>query len=86
MSGARAAPAPGPGPPGGTVVGIEAELIVHLALLRVAQDVVGFLDLLEALLGGFVAGIQVGMILARQLAVRLADIVVLGIARDAQVS
>jgi hypothetical protein len=75
------APAPRPGPPGGNVVGIETVLIVHLALLGIAQDVVGFLNLLEALLGGFVAGIQIGMILARQLAVSLADLVFFGVPR-----
>ena len=68
------------------VVGIEAVLIVDLALLGVAQDVVGFLNFLEALLGGFVAGIQIGMILARQLAIRLANLVFLGVARHAEQS
>ncbi len=66
------------------VVGIEAVLIVYLALLRIAQDVVGFLDFLEPLFGGFIAGIQVGMILARQLAIRLANLVFFGVARHAE--
>ena len=66
------------------VVGIETVLIVNLALLGIAQDVVGFLDLLEALLGGFIAGIQIRMILARQLAVSLADLVFLGGARHTE--
>ena len=33
------------------LVGVEAELVVHLALLLVAQNVVGLGDLLELLLG-----------------------------------
>src|SRR5579863_3227780 len=60
------------------VVGIKAVLIVDLPLLGIAQNVVGFLDFLEALLGGFIAGVQVGMILARKLAVRFADLVFFG--------
>ena len=63
------------------VVRVETVLIVDLALLGIAQDVIGFLNLLEALLGGLVAGVQIRMILARQLAVRLADLVLFG-ARD----
>ena len=59
--------------PGIAVLGIEAELIVHLALLGVAQNVVGFLDIFKALFRRFVARIQIGMILARQTPVRLAD-------------
>ena len=66
---APAAPAPE------TVVRIEAYLIVHLALLGIAQDVVGFLHVLEALLGRLVARIQIGMIFARELPVRLADLI-----------
>ena len=66
---------------GEAVLGVEAELVVHLPLLGVAEDVVGFLNVLEALLGGFVAGVEVGMVLARQLAVGLADIVRGGLAR-----
>ena len=66
------------------VLRIEAELVVHLTLLGVAQDVVGFLDVLEALLGGLVARIQIGMVLARELAVGLADFVRIGVARHAQ--
>ena len=78
-----AARRPGAGA-GEAVLRIEAELVVHLALLGVAQDVVGFLNVLEALLGGLVPGIQIGMILARELPVRLADLVRGGLARNAQ--
>ncbi len=66
------------------VVGIEAVLIVNLPLLGVAQDIVGFLDLLELLLGGFVAGIQIRVILSGQFAVSLSDLIVLGSLGDAQ--
>ncbi len=55
------------------VVGIETVLVVDLALFRVAQNVVGFLNRLEAFFGGLVAWIQVGMVLARQTPVSLAD-------------
>src|SRR5262249_15623606 len=41
---------------------VEAILVIHLALLGIRENVVGFLQLLEFLLGGFVAGIQIGMI------------------------
>src|SRR5579872_3908442 len=58
-----------------TVLRIVADLVVHLLLLWIAQDVVGFLDLLETILRGFVAGIEIGMMLARKLTVSLADIV-----------
>ena len=71
---------------GRDVVGIETVLIVDLALLGIAQDIVGFLNLLEAILGRFVAGIQIRMILARQLAVGLADLVFLGSAETPSVS
>ena len=64
-----------PGASGHAAFRIEAELIVHLALLCVAQDVVRFLHFLEAIFGGFVAGIEIGMILPRQTAVRLPDFV-----------
>ncbi len=59
---------------GVNLIGIEAELVVDLALLLVAQHVVGFGDLLELLLGFFVAGVYVGVIFARKLAEGLADI------------
>ena len=58
-------PAPGPGMP---------EPIVGTALVVVLEDVVGLLDLLEALLGGFVARIDVGMELAGQPAIGLLNL------------
>jgi len=56
------------------VVGIETNLIVNLALLRVAENVVGLRENLELLLGRLVSGIYVGMVLAREFAERLADL------------
>src|SRR5205823_1862052 len=57
------------------VVGVKAQLVVNLALLGIAQDVVGFGDLLEFLFGFLVAGIDVRMVLARQLAEGLAELI-----------
>src|SRR5256886_1022211 len=51
------------------------ERVVLLALLRVREQVVRRLDVLEALLGGGVSGVAVGMELSRQLAARLLDLV-----------
>src|SRR5581483_11365464 len=52
-----------------------AEAVVRLPLLLVGEDVVRRLHLLEALLGGRVARIGVGVVLARELAVGLLDLV-----------
>src|ERR1035437_8876762 len=54
---------------------IEANLVVHLALLRIAQHVIGFLHVLETFLGGFVSGIYVGVVLARKSPVSFADLI-----------
>ena len=51
-----------------------AAAVVLLALLGVAEHVVGLGDLLEALLGLLVAGVAVGVVLARELAVGLLDL------------
>src|SRR4029077_9998803 len=51
-----------------------ADLVVLLALGLVAQHVVRRADLFESLLGGIVAGMRVGVVGARQLAVRLGDV------------
>src|SRR5271165_2762830 len=56
------------------VVGIEPDLIVNLALLGIAQNFVGLRQSLELLLSRFVPGIDVGMVLARKFAKRLADV------------
>ena len=55
-----------------------------LALLGVGQDRVGLLDLLEALLGVLVAVVRVRVVLARQLAVGLLDLLVGGLLVDAE--
>src|SRR5579875_117101 len=60
---------------GKPVFRIEPVLIVHLALLGVAQHVIGFLHVLEALFGGLVARVQIGMILPCQFPVRFADFI-----------
>ena len=57
------------------VVRIEAVLIVDLALIVVAQDVVGFLNFLESVFCSLVPGIQIRMIFARKLPVGFADLV-----------
>src|SRR5579872_6659800 len=57
------------------IVGIEADLVVNLALLGIAENVVGLGERLEFLLRGLVPGIDVRMVLARQLAKRLANLV-----------
>ncbi len=63
------------------VIGIDArvaELIVPGALLRIAQDLVGLPNLFELFLGLFVAGVQVGVVFFRQLAVGAFDLVLRG--------
>ena len=70
-----AAAAVGFGCGGIDVVGVEAELVVNLALLGIAENVVRLGEGLELLFRAFVPGIDVGMILARELAERLADVV-----------
>src|SRR5919106_1229234 len=50
------------------------DLVVLLALLRIGEDVVGALDLLEALLRLRIPRVRVRVVLAGQLAVRLLDL------------
>src|SRR5205085_6455033 len=66
---ARAAEPAGPRHP------IRAEGVVLLPLLRVGEEVVGVLHLLEPLLGGVVARVPVRVVLAGELAVGLLDLV-----------
>src|SRR5215468_6278867 len=66
------------------VVGVEAKLVVNLALLGIAEDFVRFRKSLELLFGGLIAGIHVGMVLARKLAERLLDFVGRGRLLDTQ--
>src|SRR5207247_6493963 len=56
--------------------------VVLLALLRVTHDVVGGLDLLEALLGLLVAGVAVRVILPGELAIGLLDLLGRGLLVD----
>jgi hypothetical protein len=58
--------------------------VVELALLSVGENVVGFLQLLEALFRRLVAGVEVGVMLARELAIRRLDVAIARAAPDAQ--
>src|ERR1019366_7547651 len=69
---------------GKSVLGIEADLIVHLAFFGLAQDVVGFLHILEAVFSGLVSRGEIGRILAGELPVGFADVLYRGTSRDAQ--
>src|SRR5258706_10563262 len=66
------------------VVAVEAVLVVNLPLLGIGEDVVGFLQLLEFFFRGFVARIQIGVILPRQLAKRRTDILGARLPRHSQ--
>ncbi len=61
---------------------LMAETVIGRPLLRVFQDLVGFVDLLESLLGPRVPRIPVGVILQRELPVRLLDRVQIGVPFD----
>src|SRR5690606_21347510 len=68
-------------PPAGRNAG--GEIIVGLAFFLVAQDIVGFVDVAHARFGiAFLA--DIGMVFASQLAVSAADVVLRGVALDAQ--
>ena len=56
------------------VVGVETDLIVDLPLLGIAEHVVRFRDRLELLLRRFISGVDVRVILPRQLAKSFADV------------
>ena len=64
--------------------GVVAVTVVGGALLGIAQDAVGLAALLEALLGGFVAGIAVGVVLQGKLAVGTLDLDIARGAADAE--
>src|SRR5581483_3487203 len=66
------------------MVAVGPVLVVNLALFGVRQHVVGFGDLLELLFSRLVARIHIGMILARQAAIRLADLIGRSTALDAE--
>src|SRR5581483_10947780 len=75
-------PAGEPGPETGG--GHLAHLVVLLALVLIADDVVGRRDLLEALLRGLVAGVRVGVVALRELSIRLLDLRLRGVLGHAQ--
>jgi hypothetical protein len=60
------------------------ELVILLALLRVREDLVGLVDLLEPLLRCFVARINVRMIFPGHLAESLLDLGIRGVLRNAK--
>ena len=62
----RARTAPG----GETAIGVKPYLVVHAALLRVIQNVIGFLHVLKAIFGRLIARIQIRVVLAREFPVR----------------
>src|SRR5690606_25576929 len=63
---------------------VLAELVVELAPGLVAEDVVGVRDLLEGFLRRLVARVDVGVMLAGELAVRLLDLVRRRVLGDAE--
>src|SRR5947209_2423792 len=66
------------------LVPVRAELIVFLALVRIAQDFVGLIDLLEFFLGRFFVLRDVRMIFAREFSKRAADFVLGRFLRDTE--
>ena len=61
--------------PAAGLLPIRAEFVVFFALLRIAEDLVGLVDLFEFFLGRFFVLGQIGMVLAGQLAEGLLDFV-----------
>ena len=57
------------------LVGVEPNLVVDLAFLVVRQHVVSLGDFLELLLSLLVVGVHIGVIFARKLAKRLANLI-----------
>src|SRR4029077_16913858 len=68
----------------GAALPVRSEFVVLLALGRIAEDLVGLVDLLEAGLGLLVVGIEVGMMLAGEFAVGRFDFGIRSAAFDAQ--
>src|SRR6266702_2442404 len=54
---------------------VRPKLVVFLALVGIGQNLVSFVYLFKLLFGGFISRIDVGMILARQLAIRALDFI-----------
>ena len=64
---------------------VMTELVIALALLRIGQDGIGFVDLLHLLLAFLdLVGVKIRVILTRHLAVGFLDIVLAGTLLDAQ--
>src|SRR5205807_3212185 len=66
------------------IVRIEAKLIIDLALLGIAQDIVGFRDFLEFFFGLFVVGVNIRMVLSGELTESFADLLLRGALLHAQ--
>ena len=60
---------------GKTAFGVEAVLVVHGALLGIAQDIIGLLHVLETVFGGLIPGVEIGVVLAGELSIGFADVV-----------
>src|SRR5690625_2487408 len=60
-----------------------SQLVIFLALLRIRQDCVGFGNFFEALFGGCVVGVSVGVIFSGELTVGLLDFSIAGVLIDA---
>jgi len=71
---------------GARVLPVGSQLVVALAFVRVGEDLVGFVDLLEAVFGLFLVGAfgHVGMETARQFAKRRFDLLGRSRASDLQ--
>ena len=72
------------GPPAAPANAGVPEPVVARALVGVGQHGVRLGGLLELLLGGLVAGIAIGMMLERQLAVGALDLLIAGRTADAE--
>src|SRR5947207_5532102 len=66
------------------LIPIRAQLVVFLSFLRIAEDLVGFIELFEFFFRGRLVLVDVRMVFARQLAERLANFIVAGGLRDAE--
>ncbi len=71
---------------GGRLQSLVAEPVVGRALLRIAQNAIGFRGFLEFLLGFLIVGIAVGMMLESELTIRALDLLVVGVTPNAQSS
>ena len=66
------------------LIPIRAQLVVFLSFLRIAEDLVGFIELFEFFFRGRLVLVDVRMVFARQLAERLADFIVARRFRNAE--